>query len=120
MPTQPAPSEMRPWSSADIAILNPSPSLPDPVLVGHTHTVEEQLGGVLRAQAELALDRPCLEAGCVGRDDEAGDPARAGLAGAREDERVRRPRAERDEGLLAGQGPAGAVALGTGLEPAGI
>ena len=94
--------------------------LADPVLVGHTYAVEEELGGVLRAQAELALDRPCLEAGCVCRDDEAGDPARPGFAGTREDERVRRPRAERDEGLLAGQGPAGPVALGTGLEPAGI
>ena len=63
MPTQPAPSEMRPWSSADIATLKPPPELAEAVRVGDADTVEEELGRVLRAQAELALDRPRLEAG---------------------------------------------------------
>ena len=82
--------------------------------------VEEELGRVLRAQAELALDRARLEAVRVGRDDEARDAARPGLAGAREDERVRGPRAERDEDLLAADHPVVAVALGARLEPARV
>ena len=94
--------------------------LAEPVGVGDADAVEEELGGVLRAQAELALDRPRLEARRVGRDDEARDPARARLAGAREDERVRRPGAERDEDLLAAQHPVVAVALGARLEPARV
>jgi hypothetical protein len=35
----------------------------EPVGVGDADTVEEELGRVLRTQAELALDRPRLEAG---------------------------------------------------------
>ena len=90
--------------------------LAEPRRVGDADAVEEELGGVLRAQAELALDRPRLEAGGVGRDDEARDAARPGLARAREDERVRRPRAERDEDLLAAEHPVVAVAHGARLE----
>ena len=62
MPTQPAASEMRPLSSADIATLKPSPSAPEQRADGHADAVERELGGVLRAQAELPLHRPRLEA----------------------------------------------------------
>ena len=94
--------------------------LAEPALVRHADAVEKELGRVLRPQAELALDRTRFEAGGVGRDDEAGDPARACLAGAGEHERMRRPRAERDEDLLTAQQPVGAVTLGPRLEPAGV
>ena len=63
----------------------------EPRRVGNADAVEEELGRVLGAEAELPLDGPCLEAGRVGRHDEAGDAARARLAGAREHERVRAP-----------------------------
>ena len=79
-----------------------------------------ELGRVLGAQAELALDRPRLESLRARRDDEARDPARPGFAGAREHERPRRPRAERDEHLLAAEDEPVAVAVGARLERAGI
>ncbi len=100
--------------------LEPAAHLAEHAVRRHPHAVEEELRRVLRAQAELALDRPRLEAGRVRRHDEAGDAARPRLAGAREDERVRRPGAERDEDLLSRQHPAVAVPFGAGLEPARV
>src|SRR4029450_7081807 len=80
------------------------------------HTVERELTGVLRAQAELAFDRLSLEARRVGRDEEAGDL----LAGTCEHERQAGPGAEGDEDLRAGDLPAVAVALGAGREAARV
>src|SRR5262249_57705851 len=91
----------------------------EPRGVRNADAVEEELGGVLRAQPELALHRARLESRRVRRDDEAGDAAGPWLAGSREDERVARPRAERDEDLAAREQPVAAAALGAGLEPAG-
>src|SRR5581483_156920 len=96
--------------------LEPAANLADDRLVADVNAVEEELGRVLRAQAELALDRPRFESVGIGRHGEAREPTRASLAGAREDERRRRPRAERDEDLLAREPPAGAVALRARLE----
>src|SRR6185503_3353315 len=84
--------------------------------VRHADALEEELARVLRAQAELPLDRPGLEALGVGRDEEARKPARALAARAGEHERDARPRAERDEDLRAADQPVVAVALRSGRE----
>ena len=63
MPTQPAASEIRPLSSAESATFMPAALLSEHVLGRNSHAVESQLSGVLRAQAELALDRVRREAG---------------------------------------------------------
>src|SRR5581483_9906922 len=109
IPTEPAASEMRPLSSADIATLKPAPT--SPRRVRDAHAVEEELGGVLRAEPELAVDRPGREALRGRRHEEAGDAARALATRAREDERHACPRAERDEDLRAVDHPRVAVAL---------
>src|SRR5581483_524128 len=100
--------------------LEAAAELADERVVADLYAVEEELGRVLRAQPELSLDRARLEAVGVGGDDEARDAARPGFARAREDERVRGPRAERDEDLLAADAPAVAVPLGARLEPARV
>src|SRR5581483_2136472 len=64
IPTEPAASEMRPLSRADIA---------KPRRVRDAHAVEEELGGVLRAEPELAVDRPGREALRGRRHEEARD-----------------------------------------------
>ena len=90
------------------------------VLIGDAHRVQRELRRVLCAEAELALDRARVEAVRVGRDKEAGDAAGPRRAGAREDERNRRPGAERDERLRARQRPAVAVALRPRRERRGV
>src|SRR5262249_58871195 len=88
--------------------------------VVHPDVLEEELRGVLRAEAELALDRPRAETGAVGRDGEARDAAGAVGAGAGEDGREARPAPKRDEQLGAVQDPAAAVALCAPRAAAGI
>ena len=65
------------------------------------------------------IDRASNPAASVGTTKQV-IPRGARLAGAGEDECVRRPRAERDEDLLAAQHPVCSVAFGTRLQPAGV
>src|SRR6266511_2121752 len=92
----------------------------EPRRVRHADAFEKELARVLRAQAELALDRPRLEPRRIRRNEEAREPARALASAAREDQRNPRPRPERDEDLLPADQPVGTVALGAGDEARGI
>ena len=91
----------RPLSRVLIAILKPWPTSPSTRGGRHPYVGEEQLGGGLAAQPELALDLAGLEAGGVGRHQERRHAARAVVAGAREDQRDVGPGAVGDEELLA-------------------
>ena len=81
------------------------PDLAEPGRVRDAYLVEEQLGGRLAAQPELAGDLTRLEARGVGRDEEGGHAARTVVAGAREDEGHVGPGAVGDEELAAGDRP---------------
>ena len=88
------------------------------LVVGDLDPVERQLGGVGRAQPELAVDLLRGEARAVGRHEEAGDAAvlllRIGLG---EDHRDLRVVAERDEHLRAGDRPAAVLLASRGWRP---
>ena len=120
MPTHPAPREIRPWSSADIATLKPPPISPS-TASAPTRTPSRWSSAVSCARRpSLPLIGRASNPVRARRDDEAGDPARPLFAGSCEHERPRRPRAERDEHLLAAEDEPVAVALGARLERAGI
>ena len=116
MPTQPAASEMRPLSRADIATLKPSPSAPS-IAESGTRTPSSESSAVSCARRpSLPFIGRASKPGRAGRDEERADPLRPLASRSREDDRRRRPRAERDEDLRASQHPLVAVAFGSGRQ----
>ena len=105
-----------PWPAPPSRSLKPLPSLAEPGAVGHPDVVEDQLGGGLAAQAELAVDLARARArGCRSATRKAVMPLWPGLAaGAGEDQRDVGPGAVGDEHLRAGEHPVVAVAHAPG------
>ena len=97
------------------------PSGPSMALAGHPYAVQDQLGGGLAAQSELAVDLAAFEAGGVGGDEEGADALVAGLAaGAGEEQHDVGPGAVGDEHLGAVDDVVAAVADRPGREVAGV
>ena len=121
MPTQPAATDIRPLASADMATEKPLPSGAEHRRGGHADVLEDQLGGGLAAQAELAVDGAAGQAGGVGRYEEGGDALVArGVGRAGEEEDDVGPGAVRDEHLGAVDDVVVAVAHGPGREVARV
>ena len=87
---------------------------------GHAYVVEEQLGGGLAAQPELALDLAGLEAVGVGGHQERADALRSVATGAGEDQGHVGPGAVGDEELLAVDDVVAAVPPRPRREVAGV
>ncbi len=121
MPTQPAATDIRPLASADMAMEKPLPSGAEHRRGGHADVLEDQFGGGLAAQSELAVDGAAGQAGGVGGHEEGGDPLVAGGVGrAGEEQHDVGPGAVGDEHLAAVDDVVVAVAHRPGREVAGV